>query len=63
MNGREDTMRLHRTTHEGLGINMEEWRANMKHMADALDKNNVPQRERKEVLALVEGLRKDIVEK
>lgn len=52
-----------KTTHEGLGINMEEWRMNMKYMADALDKNHVAQRERNEVLALVEGLRQDIVEK
>ncbi len=33
-----------KTTHEGLGINMKEWRANMKYLAEALDKNHGPQK-------------------
>ena len=52
-----------KTTHAGLGITESEWKANMKYMADALAKHNIPLRERDEVLALVEGLRRYIVEK
>ncbi len=52
-----------KTTHAGLGINMAEWEANMRCMAEALDKFNVPRRERGEVLALVANMREEIVEK
>ncbi len=52
-----------KTTHAGLGINMAQWEANMRYMADALDKFNVPQKEKAEVLALVANMKEDILEK
>ncbi len=52
-----------KTTHAGLGINMAEWEANMTYMAEALDKFNIPQKERGEVLTLVANMREEIVEK
>jgi hemoglobin len=52
-----------KTTHAGLGITSSEWRANMKYIADALDKNKLPAREKGEVLELFEKMRQDIVEK
>jgi hemoglobin len=52
-----------KTSHAGLGITGAEWTANMKHLAEALDKNKIPQRERKEVLALVDQMKREIVEK
>ncbi len=52
-----------KTTHAGLGITQAEWEANMRYMAEALDKYKVPQREREEVLALVADMKPEIVEK
>jgi hemoglobin len=52
-----------KTTHAGLGINEAEWKANMRYMAEALDKYKVLPKEKEEVLALVEHMRRDIVEK
>ncbi|VVB91594.1 Bacterial-like globin [uncultured archaeon] len=52
-----------KTSHVGLGITESEWEANMKYMATALDKSKVPQKEKEEVLALVENFKRDIVEK
>lgn len=52
-----------RTSHAGLGITEAEWEANMKYMAEALDKYQVPRREREEVLALVAKMKPDRVEK
>jgi hemoglobin len=52
-----------KTTHSGLSITEEEWEANMRYMAEALDKYKIPERERKDVLALVEHMKRDIVEK
>jgi hemoglobin len=51
-----------KTTHTGLGITEEDWEMNMRHMAAALDHNNVPQKEKEEVIALVEKMRRDIIE-
>ena len=52
-----------KTSHAGLGITESEWEANMKHVAAALDKSKVPQNEKEEVLAIIENLKQDIVEK
>jgi hemoglobin len=52
-----------KTTHAGLGVTEDEWKENMKYMAEALDKYKIPKREKEEVLALVEHMRRDIVEK
>jgi len=52
-----------KTTHAGLGITQAEWEANMRYMAEALDKYRVPEKERGEVLALVTHMKPEIVEK
>ncbi len=52
-----------KTSHLGLGITKAEWEANMRYMAEALDKYRVPRREREEVLAFVEKMKREIVEK
>jgi hemoglobin len=52
-----------KTAHGGLGITEAEWGANMKYMAEALDKHKIPAAERAEVLALMDHLKRDIVEK
>lgn len=52
-----------KTTHAGLNITVDEWKANMMYMKQALDKYKVPQKEKREVLALVESMKRDIVEK
>jgi hemoglobin len=51
-----------RTSHAGLNITEEEWKANMKYMAEALDGEKIPPKERAEVLALVEAMKHEIVE-
>jgi len=51
-----------KTTHGGLKITEDEWKANVRHMAEALDKHKIPERERREVLALLEHMKQDIVE-
>lgn len=52
-----------KTVHGGLGITAEEWAVNMKHMAAALDKSNVRDKDKAEFLALVDSLKPEIVEK
>ena len=52
-----------RSAHGGLGITAEDWAANMKYMAAALDKSKVAAMEKAEFLAIVDGLKPDIVEK
>ena len=52
-----------RSAHAGLGITAEDWAANMKYMAAALDKSKVATTEKTEFLAIVDGLKPDIVEK
>jgi hemoglobin len=51
-----------KTSHAGLGITEDEWTANMKYLAEALDECKVSQKEKEEVLALVDGMKRDIVE-
>lgn len=50
-------------SHGGLGITNAQWDAAAKHLIASLDKFNVPEKEKGEVLAFVTSLKKDIVEK
>jgi hemoglobin len=52
-----------KTAHGGLAITDAEWSASNKYMAMALDKSHIPLREKEEFLAMVESLRRSIVEK
>jgi hemoglobin len=52
-----------KTTHAGLGITVKEWEANMRYMTEALERYDIPSKEKKEVLSIVENMRRDIVEK
>jgi hemoglobin len=49
--------------HAGLGISAGDWKISMEHIERALKKFNIPPRESKEFLAIVEGLRGEIVER
>jgi hemoglobin len=49
--------------HAGLAINANEWKIAMDHIERALAKFKVPERESKELLALVDGLKGEIVER
>lgn len=51
-----------RTAHSGLGITGSDWQVAVKNLTAALDKFNVPQKEKDELLAIVAGLRPVIVE-
>ena len=52
-----------KTTHAGLNINGPEWQANMRYMTEALERHAVPLKEKEEVLAIVDSMKRDIVEK
>jgi hemoglobin len=52
-----------KTSHHGLGITNADWDASAKHLVESLDKFKVPQAEKDELLAVVTGLKKDIVDK
>jgi len=52
-----------KTTHAGLNINGPEWQANMRYMTEDLERHAVPLKEKEEVLAIVESMKRDIVEK
>jgi hemoglobin len=52
-----------KTTHAGLGITDAEFDIVAGHLSDVLDKYKVPAAEHKELMAIVESLRKDIVER
>ena len=49
--------------HAGLSINASEWKLSMDHIERALAKLKVPERESKELIALVDGLKGEIVER
>lgn len=51
-----------KTSHQGLGINEEDWDIFVKLANETFDKFKVPQKERTEVLTAVGGTKKDIVE-
>jgi hemoglobin len=52
-----------KTAHGGLAITEAEWAASMKYMAAALEKSHVTGTDAREFLALVDGLKAQIVEK
>jgi hemoglobin len=51
-----------RAAHGGLGITAEDWEANMKYMAAALDKSKITGAEKTEFLGLVDSLKPQIVD-
>lgn len=51
------------TSHKGMGISVRDWEAFLGHLRATLDKFQVPEQERRDVLAFVESTRADIVEK
>ena len=50
-----------KTAHAGLGITEDDWTATVKDLTATLDKFNVPEKEKGEVLAAISGLKGDIV--
>src|SRR5262245_2382684 len=55
--------RTAKTTHAGLGITDAEFNIVVGHLSEALDKYKAPAAEKKELMDIVETLRKDIVER
>ena len=51
-----------KSSHSGLGITESEWQTNMRHAAAALDRFNIPQKEKDEFLALFSRYKEDVVE-
>jgi hemoglobin len=52
-----------KTSHAGLSITEADWQAAGTLLVASLDKFKVPQREKNELLAIVDSLKGDIVEK
>jgi hemoglobin len=57
------TARTMKTAHAGLGITESDWQLTVNHLVATLDKFNVPEKEKGELLAIASSLKKDIVEK
>ena len=57
------TGRSMKDSHAGLGISEAEWDAAAKHLVASLDKFKVPEQEKKDLLAFVNTVRAEIVEK
>ncbi|HEU4889862.1 MAG TPA: group 1 truncated hemoglobin [Thermoanaerobaculia bacterium] len=51
-----------KSSHQGMGITEADWNTAVAHLVATLDKFKVPERERKEVLGAVSGLKNDIVD-
>jgi hemoglobin len=51
------------TSHKGMGISAKDWEIFLGHLRATLDKFQVPEKERREVLAFIDSTRADIVEK
>lgn len=51
------------TSHKGMGIDRDDYAAFKTHLGATLEKFSVPNRERGEVMAFIDGLEKEIVEK
>ena len=49
-------------SHKGMGISEDDWEAASGHMNATLDKFQVPERERNEVIGFIESTKADIVE-
>ena len=52
-----------KVAHAGLGITEKDWEAAANHLVATLNKFNVPEKEKNEVLVIISSLKKDIVEK
>jgi hemoglobin len=52
-----------KTVHGGLGITESDWALSMKYMTAALDKSHITGGDKDDFLALIESMRKQIVEK
>jgi hemoglobin len=52
-----------KTAHRGLGIRETDWAATVGHLIASLDRRGLAQKEKDEILAIVAGLKRDIVEK
>ncbi|MFL6216422.1 MAG: group 1 truncated hemoglobin [Blastocatellia bacterium] len=52
-----------KTVHKGLGITEEDWNISVKILMNVFDKFKVKERERKDVVTALSGLKADIVEK
>jgi hemoglobin len=57
------TGRTMKASHAGLGITESDWQLTVKHLVATLDKFNVPEKEKGELLAIASSLKGDIVEK
>ena len=57
------TGREMKTSHDGLDINESNWQVLMRHAVAVLDKFEVPEQEKGEVLSFFDSLKGDIVEK
>ncbi len=55
------TGRSMKEAHQHLNINEKEWKAMLDDFKKTLEKYKVPEREQKELIAIVEGTKKDIV--
>jgi hemoglobin len=51
-----------KTSHAGLGITSEEWEMSLEYTRQAISKQGVREKEKNEVMALIEQYRNDIVE-
>jgi len=51
------------TSHKGMGISARDWEIFLGHLRATLDRFQVPEKERREVLSFVDSTRADIVEK
>jgi hemoglobin len=51
-----------KTSHRGLGIDEQDWQVFMGHVHATLEHFSVPAREKSEVLAFVESLKKDVLD-
>ena len=52
-----------KTAHKGMGISEDDWNTAAGHLVASLDKFNVPETEKKDLLAIVASVKGDIVEK
>ena len=50
-------------SHVGMRIDEEDWRRMMKHLDATLDKFQLAEKERRDVIAFMESTKKDIVER
>lgn len=57
------TGRTMKTSHTGLAITESDWQATVNHLVATLEKFNVPEKEKGELLSIVSSLKGDIVEK